>query len=110
MPDAGDSMSTTDPSATAASRLHLWAADIALCAAVFASSVSGAANAVSPAAQVTVSIASGLVDHPLTGRMFIILSRQQDGEPRLASPFAYYTNDPDWPIELAPLFARDVEN
>lgn len=62
-----------------------------------------------PATEISISVEEGGARSPLTGRMFVILSREKGAEPRLASPFAYYTNDPDWPLEIAPLFARDVE-
>lgn len=61
-----------------------------------------------PSARFTVVLDQGLVDHPLTGRMFVLVSRQTSGEPRLADISAWYNNTPDSSSEVPLMFSTDA--
>jgi hypothetical protein len=56
----------------------------------------------------TVVLDQGLVDHPATGRVFVLISRQTSGEPRLADTSSWYNNTPDSPSPVPLMFATDA--
>jgi hypothetical protein len=58
----------------------------------------------------TVVLDQGLVDHPVTGRIFVLISRQAAGEPRLADTSAWYNNTPDSPGSVPAMFAIDAKD
>jgi hypothetical protein len=58
----------------------------------------------------TVILDQGLVDHPATGRVFVLISRQTSGEPRLVDTSAWYNNTPDSPSAVPVMFATDTAN
>jgi putative esterase len=60
------------------------------------------------AAPFVISLGPGISDHPLTGRVFLLVSRQSDGEPRLADTSAWYNNTPDSPDPEPLMFAKDA--
>jgi len=77
-------------------------------AALFICGVTSAADA--PAIRVSIDVDPAIAKQPLTGRMFLMVSRKEGVEPRLLTSYtyAYYFNDPSVPF--APFFAADVEN
>ncbi len=62
-----------------------------------------------PQPRFEVALAPAVASAPLTGRLFVMLSHRQGGEPRLTldETYAYYFNDPH--VGYAPLFSRDVQ-
>ncbi len=83
------------------------AAGLGACAAGVG--VSGAALA-RPAIRVNITLDATAHPAPVTGRVFLMISRNQDLEPRLVPQytFVYYFDDPSMPF--APLFGKDVDD
>jgi Putative esterase len=86
--------------------MHLRSVAAAFLALIALSAPAGA----QPGIAVNIAVDPGVRSEPVTGRVFLMFSRNHDTEPRLMTSYtyAYYFNDPS--VAYAPLFGKDVAN